>query len=285
LEPLVAALAASLRHAGHESHIIHTRLEPLESWLDPALDAADLLVVLGGDGAVRMAAPAAVRAGKPIYHLPQGTENLFAREFGMDRSPETLLRAIERRTVRKADIGVANGRTFLLMASIGFDAEVVHDLAGKRGRSISHWSYVPPILRQLRNWRPPRLEIEVDGERLPIDQPGFVVIANSAQYGWRLNPCAQATIDDGLLDVGFFPTRTRFGMALWAMRCRMGRQGTHSKLVQKSGKAVRIRSDQALRYQLDGDPPGEDKTPGPSEGGRFRLDIEIQPGCLSVLVP
>jgi diacylglycerol kinase (ATP) len=249
-------LIGHLRAAKHEVTGIASRLDSPRIWLEPAVQDRELLVAVGGDGAVRIAGTAAARTGTAIYHFPQGTENLFAREFGMDRNPQTLLRAIENPQYQTIDVGEANGRTFLLMVSIGFDANVVHDLASRRGDSISHWTYVLPILNQLRTWKPPRLTIEVDGRRVNHDQAGFVVVGNCKQYGWRLNPTARACMNDGLLDVAFFPCRSRLDLIRWAFRCRRQTHLDHPELVYCTGQRVMIRSDSPQHYQLDGDSPG-----------------------------
>jgi diacylglycerol kinase family enzyme len=286
------ALAQRLTAAGHQVEIAHTRLDraPRE-WLDGLLVGAGLLVVAGGDGAVRLAAASAVRCNTPLYHLPLGTENLFAREFGMDRRDQTLLAAIERYEVRKVDLGIANGRAFLLMASVGLDAEVVHDLAARRGASISQFSYLPPIFRQLRRWRPPVLEISIDREIINESGPGFVVVANCKQYGWRLNPGGRASMSDGLLDVAFFPTRSRRELIGWALRSRLQRHFDDPRLVYRTGRSVTVSSARPQHYQLDGDPPGIVREVAPGElddfgaGQPLSLEITVQPGVVPVLMP
>ncbi|MCI0365413.1 MAG: hypothetical protein L0219_16215 [Phycisphaerales bacterium] len=277
----------ALREYGNDAVLEPTRIEPTTQWLDGILRGSDLLVVVGGDGAVRMAAGAASRRGVAVYHLPLGTENLFAREFGMDDRVETLVRAIEKFEVREVDVGVANERPFLLMASVGYDAEVVHDLAQRRGKSISHWSYVAPVLAQIRRWQPPVLEVWVDGERIDDGGPGFVVVGNSRHYGWRLNPCGRASMSDGELDVAYFPTRGRLAMVRWAVRCRLQRHLAHKRLAYRVGRKVRIASAATQRYQLDGDPPGpaESAPAGNGAGVGFELHVGVRPKALRVLTP
>ena len=285
------SISRCLTDAGHEVHVCETRLEPPERWLDTSLRGIDALVVAGGDGAVRLAAASAVRTGTPIYQVPCGTENLFAREFGMTRNAEALCRAVEKFATRRVDVGVANGRIFLLMASVGFDADVVHDLASRRGSSISHFSYVAPIVSQLWRWHPPRLDIDIDGERLVEGQPGFVVIGNCRQYGWRLNPAGRAAMDDGLLDVVFFPACSRRELIAWAIRCRRQRHLQHPRLVYQRGRSVSIASPAPQRFQLDGDPPDVSRELGQSDAraesprSPFKLEISLKPASLAVLIP
>jgi len=273
---------AALTSAGHTAVCTPTRMEPTPSWLDEALREVELAVIVGGDGAVRMAGAAAVRTGTPIYHFPCGTENLFAREFGMTRDPAILIRAIERWRIRRIDVGTANGLTFLLMLSIGYDAEVVHDLASTRGKSISHWTYLKPMLRQFLKWKPPVLSMEIDGQRVVNNQPGFVVVGNSREYGWRFNPVGRAVIDDGAIDVAFFPAHGKFGLLCWSIRCRFRRHFRHPKLVYVRGRQVALTSEHPRRFQVDGDPPEQ---LGTTSEGPWRLNIGIIPGAISVLEP
>ncbi len=176
-------LERALRRRGHETDRC-VKIDDLTS----AACGRDLLVVLGGDGSVRQAASAVRGTDTPIYQVPCGTANLFAREWGMDRSPRTLLAAIEQGRSCRLDLARANGRDFLLMASMGFDAEVVADLARHRTGPISMLDYVPPLLRQWWRFEAPTLELSLDGERLDADGIGLVVVGNCRQYACRLDP-------------------------------------------------------------------------------------------------
>jgi diacylglycerol kinase family enzyme len=271
-------LREALDAAGHAATIAPTRLAPAHEWLDPMLAEPGALVIVGGDGAVRMVSGAAARTDTPIYHYPSGTENLFAREFGFTRSRSGVIDALARGDVRRVDVGTANGKGFLLMASVGFDAEVVHDLSGRRTGGISHASYLGPILRQLRRYAPPRLTIEVDGEPLVEGARGFAVIGNSRQYGWRFDPARRASMVDGKLDVVFFPAPTRRRLLGWAIACRLGRHLRRKGLAYRTGGEVRLLCEEAVPFQIDGD--------APAEGGVTAvLDVVVRPAWLPVLIP
>jgi len=274
-----AEIANALQGASHEVTLIRSEPTGVESWLEPALRpsprSAGLLVIVGGDGAVRLASHAASRWGVPIYQVPMGTENLFAREWGMSRRPSALLQAIARGRIATVDSARANGEHFLLMVSVGYDADVVHDLAAHRAGGISHLSYLGPMLRQMRSHQPSRLTIHVDGVRIDDGTPGFAVVANSRQYAVRLNPACRARMDSGHLDIVWFPCTGILDLVGWMMRCQLGLHVDDPRLVYSIGRTVTIESTVPFRHQLDGDAAGAARA--------TRLEIAIRPRSLRVL--
>ena len=257
-----------------------SRPEDPRRWLDPLLEGIGLLVVVGGDGAVRLAAASAIRADVPLYHFPAGTENLFARDHGMRPDPAVLLGAIEHGDTRRLDVFRVDGELGLLFASVGFDAEVVQDLSMRRTGSIRHLSYLPPILRQLLAWRRtrPRIHLEVDGTSLGPPRHGLGLVANSPQYALRLNPAPGARPDDGQLDVVLLPARTFVGLLAWAIRCRLGRAGTKGGQSGARGRRVTLVLDRPAHLQIDGDPARGD-------GPRSRYEVVLDAGVLPVRCP
>jgi diacylglycerol kinase family enzyme len=270
----------ALRAAGHDAWPV--TLTPGEA--RPLADAArqgDVLVLIGGDGTIHHALPHLADAKAALWHCPAGTENLFARELGADRSAAALVDALARRDVWRIDLGTANGRRFLLMGSIGFDAEVVHDLAARRGGRISHLSYAGPIARQVRRWRPPRLSASVDGATIAEGEPGMIVVANCRQYAMRIDPAPRASMIDGRLDVVFFPVRGRLDLLRWVAAARRGAHVRDPRLRYRCGRAVVIACASPQLHQLDGDPPAPDAIGERSD----RLELTVERGALPVLAP
>jgi diacylglycerol kinase family enzyme len=272
-------IEAVLRSAGYETGLASTRAEGGGDLPGRIGDARGVIVV-GGDGAVRAAADTAIDGRVPLYHVPLGTVNLFAKEFEMTGRPQQLLGAVRDLRVRSVDAAVAGGRRFVLMASVGFDAEVVHDLARRRGASISRLSYLAPMVRQIRRWRPPTLTVIVDGAPLDLPGPGMVVVANCRRYMWGLNPAARADMADGRLDVVFLPIRGRADLLGWMGRCLRGRHLADPRVVHCLGSSVRIDCEDPQTVQIDGDP-----SPDAAGGETGALEIEVQAGVLPVLLP
>ncbi|HMN39312.1 MAG TPA: diacylglycerol kinase family protein [Phycisphaerales bacterium] len=291
-------LAARLEEAGHDV----TRLSASKGITPHALGAplrkAGLLVVAGGDGTLHHALPAIVETGVAFYHFPMGTENLFTREFGMDRRPETLLRAIERGEVQRCDAGQVEaedpprsvgasedpprsvgvpgaGVLFSLMVSVGFDACVVERVAAARRGGVTRSAYVRAAVRELMRPRVPRVTVVADGRRVVDGAEGMLVVANSRQYAARLNPAAEASMSDGLLDVVFFPHRTAVGLARWLTASAGGFAASVPGVITAKAERIEVEVDRPTPRQIDGE----------AAGAVSRMSVGVRPGVLNVLVP
>ena len=286
-----------LRKAGHTIEKVVIERDRSDRVLGKRLDNAGALVVCGGDGTVRWIARAAELSGVPVYQLPTGTENLFAREFAMTPRMDRMLAAIEAGASRAVDVGVCNGRRFLIMASVGLDAGVIHRLAAARNGAITHLSYTVPILKETFMPRVGPVRVQVDGQTILDGERGVAIVCNSHHYAARLNPGRDARIDDGLLDLVFMPGSTTLGIARWGLLARLGMHvnGTHDtvKSLQDNSQRNGVVYVRGRHFVIEGDPggcpvqfDGEAFTDGCELGkGPGRLEVGIEPGAIRVLDP
>ena len=245
-----------------------------------------VIVPAGGDGTLSLAATAVSMPERSptqgsvldVQHLPLiapmplGTENLLARYFGHQAVAESVIETIRHGQVFRLDSGTANGSPFLIMASCGFDAEVVRALHLKRRGHIQRLSYLGPILRAMRQYSFPSLEVRVDdGE--PV-RGCWAMVFNLPCYGGGLNIEPDAIGDDGLFDVILFQkgsVSSGFGYAgsIW--------KGSHlvrDDVIRLRGRRVTIESTERVPFQLDGD-----------YAGRLPLTIEMHPKSIHLLIP
>lgn len=94
--------------------------EAVDQALTDAVDKADVVIVLGGDGTIRTAAEKCGAAGKLLIPLPGGTMNMLPRalygEIGWEAALEATLASP---CVRDVSGGSANGHTFYCAAVVG----------------------------------------------------------------------------------------------------------------------------------------------------------------------
>jgi diacylglycerol kinase (ATP) len=293
--PRAQAYARALEHAGHHATLCRIP-DP------PPLADTDLLAIVGGDGTVHHTLPALLNhqasPPPPILHIPLGTENLFAREFGTrNLTPQRLVESLNaphppHHRFVACDVPVmtsdAGAVPFVIMWSAGPDASVVHRLNAVRQGPISHASYIRPILAELLDPTIPRVTIDVDGSRLVTDQPGWVVVANIRQYALRVNPIPRANPTDGLLDLLFCPAppnRLLGGVSVLAsmLRARLRLRNA----VQAQGREIRIElASHRPADQLDGEPTHHiypHPTPHPHFPHHTSLRFAMAPRRLEVL--
>ncbi len=185
----VAQLVDALSHRGLQAELV-TELDTLAQQLQAAQQRGDLRAVIaaGGDGTIAEIANR-TEPGTPLAVFPLGTENLLAKYLETTQDIESLATAIaEGRTVT-LDAGRAGGRLFLLMAGIGFDAEVVRQLHKARVGHIRHFSYVKPILNALRTYRYSELRVYCADQNGPWSEPvrcHWAFVFNIPRYGMGL---------------------------------------------------------------------------------------------------
>jgi diacylglycerol kinase (ATP) len=270
------AIARGLSARGIAPRLVESQRGPAEAWLRPHLRGVRALVVAGGDGGVRMCAQEAALAAVPLWQAPCGTENLVARAFGTSTDPARIADAVAAQRVRSIDLADAAGEPCVIMASVGFDAEVVHALSARRTGGISHLSYARPILELLRSWSPPELAWEIDGEREWLGR-GMVVVGNLAEYGARLNPAASAVPDDGELDAVFLPAGSAAGLLPWIPLLRFGLHLRHPSVRERRGRRIELHADRPVRLQVDGDAAG-------TAAGARRIEIRLAAHRLPMLL-
>lgn len=232
----------------------------------------EAVVAAGGDGTVSMIADW-LDPVTPFAILPIGTENLLARHFGFPNDPLQLARRVLDGERKRFDAGLANGKLFLVMASIGFDADVVDDFHRNRTGHIRQWAYFPPFFRTLRRYRYPWLNIVTDNHQTPL-RVRWAWVFNVPRYALRLKFLPDAVVDDGRLDLGTFRDG-RFWKGLVYFLGVVTQ--THTRWDDwhcERACRIEITSDDTVPYQIDGDP-----------GGVLPLTIEVLPGRLTVIGP
>ena len=233
------------------------------------------VVAAGGDGTISLLANE-LPENTPLAILPLGTENLLAKYLGVSAEPVALANMIVAGDCRQLDVGRANGKLFLVMASCGFDADVVHRLHSNRQGHIRHWSYAKPVVSAIRKYKYPkiRISLESNDDHQPTVDPCWAFVFNVPRYAMNLPIAAEANPEDGMLDLCTFRGGSLFRglFYLVSVLLRRHKYWTNSKTYHF--EKLTMESDGEVPYQLDGDP-----------GGTLPLTIEVVKGGVTLIVP
>ena len=254
-----------------------------------------IVVAAGGDGTLSLACATLFLTDDKIHHVPEGnlsasaegkpepggvvvlpmplgTENLLARHFGQVADAAAVLETIRYGQLFMLDAGLANGKPFLVMATCGFDAEVVREMHERRQGHINRFSYLVPIFNALLRYRFPQLKLTVD--ETEVGKCCWVMSFNLPKYGGGLAIEPDALGDDGLLDVivferGSIVSGLRYVAGIWT-----GRHLDAEDVTRLRGKTIQVESKKPVAYQLDGD-----------YGGQLPLAIVTLPAAVPLIVP
>ena len=222
-------------------------------------------IVIGGDGTLRAVAgiflnPPSVSPTPPFLIVPFGTANLMGKHLGISWSDAALesevVSALKTGRVIHLDVARANGELMLLIAGIGLDAQVVHELTQRRRGSITHMSYALPLLRTLAAYAYPPLSVIVDDRIVFDSQPAIVFIGNVPEYGTGFSMLPNALPTDGLLDVCVLPCRSRSELIGHAMRAVVGEHLSGEGVIYARGRRILIDSQTPVPVQVDGESAG-----------------------------
>lgn len=243
------------------------------------------VIAAGGDGTLNLMA-SVLSAEVPIMPLPLGTENLVARHYGISSSPLAAAETVLRGRSLRIDAGFANfgtrsesrrrrrERMFLVMASIGFDAQVVRRMHLTRRGHIRRWSYLKPILATLRSYRYPPVRVELAGADAEPLRVAWALVFNLPRYAAGLAVETEADETDALLDF----CGLREGSTLHGLRylggVLTGRHAGWPDVHRIRGDRFRFSCDAPLAVQLDGD-----------YAGRLPVEVRIEPQRVTLRLP
>ncbi len=250
------------------------RTKSLEHGVDKALGAiatGELPVVVSGDGLVGAVGGAMAGGEVPLGVVPVGRGNDLARVLGIPTDPEEAIAVILAGHTRTIDIGEANGRPFLGIASVGFDSDA--NRIANESRLGGNLVYAWAALRALAGWKPVRFTIAIGNQRTRVE--GYsVIVANNQAYGGGMFVAPDAELDDGQFDV---VTIARVGKLRFLGNLPKVFKGTHVRNAEVSvARTARLSVSASRPFAVYAD--GEHLTDLPA-------DLRVIPSALRVLVP
>jgi diacylglycerol kinase family enzyme len=224
-------------------------------------------VAVGGDGTVHEVVNGLVHAdsGRPVRDdavlgvVAGGSGCDFIRTFGLDRSPETVVRHLAGEVVQRIDLGRIRFtgpdgqpavRVFANIAEAGWGAEVTRR-ANRLPRLLGGARYVAAILMTTGAMRQVSSRVAVAHTEVtePITE---VVVANGQFFGGNLKVAPRALPDDGRFNVQTW--RVRPADVLRELpRVRVGEHLDRPDIREWQSPTVVIDGDESLLIEADGE--------------------------------
>ncbi|WP_306215957.1 diacylglycerol/lipid kinase family protein [Actinoplanes sp. RD1] len=214
-------------------------------------NGAELVFVSGGDGTVMAVVDALAGTDVALAVLPAGTGNLLAANLGLSTDAATGVQVAIEGGRRRIDVGVAGDQSFVVMAGMGFDAQMLEGTSEVAKKHVGWIAYVGGAVKHLRD-RPMRVIISLDGKPALHRRPRSVIVGNVGRLQGGVRLLSEADPADGKLDVAILSPRSLAQWAAlgWAVVRR--RERVPSMETYTAAK-VEIRAARPQPRQLDGD--------------------------------
>lgn len=230
------------------------------------------IIAVGGDGTVNEVARGIIGSDKILGIIPCGSGDGLALHLGLSRNFERALKTIINGKTKPLDGAMINGRLFLSVCGVGFDAKVSEYFAksGKRGML----NYIKQGLKLWKDFEPENYKINIDGKEW-IQPATLITVGNSDQWGNRAKITPLADSQDGFLDITVADSFSALYIPSLAGLLMTGYLDKSNKIHCYKGKHITI------SRSLNG--------PAHADGDWFEtgevVDIEIIPSAFRVIIP
>jgi len=224
-----------------------------------AREVGGILVAAGGDGTINAVAQKALESACPFGVLPQGTFNYFGRAHGIPEDLGEAVSALLSATLHPVQVGMVNGRIFLVNASIGLYPTVLEEREKDKGQFGR--SRVVALLSMLKtalgSTRYLRISLDMDGRATVLRTPTLFVGNNALQVE-QLGLSLSAAIEDGKLAAVAPRPVGRLGMLWLMLRGALGQLGQADDLRAFSFRQLTVKqrglaSRRRIKLATDGE--------------------------------
>jgi diacylglycerol kinase (ATP) len=237
----------------------------------------DLLLAAGGDGTINEVLNGIVGSQIVFGALPAGTANVLACEVGLSGRPDNAAAQLLDAVPVRIGVGVANlegqpTRHFLMMAGVGLDARIVHELDLNLKKRLGKLAYWHGGFRQIGRHKG-RFRVVVDGvERIA----SFALLARVRNYGGDFEIARNIRLSDNDFEIVIFE---RHG---WRDYVRFFGGVVINRLSKTYGVSI-VRGDHAVLRPVS-DTPVHVQTDGEAIG-LLPGTISVRPDALTLLLP
>jgi diacylglycerol kinase (ATP) len=282
----VRGILRPLKAAGWRMYIAETlnATHATRAAQQAADDGYEAVFAIGGDGTVGQVASGLMGTETALAVLPAGSTNVWAIEQGQRpfnwfqwwrlRDNARLLADVP---TQRVDVGLCNGRPFLLWAGIGLDAQTIHRLE-PRPRFVKYLSvphYFATTVWEATFWHGMDLHVWADDKQVEGHYL-LAVATNIRHYAGGMSLISpDAHLDDGEMDLWLLTGNSLADAFRHFFDLVAGRHLTSDQARRLRFHTARVESSSAFSIQMDGEP---------MLGGQS-AEIVVRKRALKVLMP
>ena len=239
---------------------------------------ATALIASGGDGTISAVAEALIGKNIPLGIIARGTANGFANALGIPTAIAPACETILSGNTRTVDTGLCNGKPMLLLAGIGFEAEVINSADREAKNWLGALAYIVAGLGQLGNLKQFDTKIETEDKIITVSAAALTIANAAPPTSILAQGGANVIFNDGLLDLTIVSTQTQANAIAASFELLT------SALKGESVNNPDIGFMRAKRFIVSTNPPQKVVLDGEIIG-LTPIEVESVPNGLTIFVP
>lgn len=213
------------------------------------------IISVGGDGTLSEVVNGLIdQTDVTLGMVPAGSGNDFIRSIGIKPSDwQKACQTIAKGRTKLIDLGLVNGRSFINVSGVGFDATVV-DCANTWGKRYfpTSLAYLAAVLKTLLQFKPAQIKISLDDGEFSANS-WLVVVASGQYFGGGMWIAPEADLHDGLFDVCVLGDLSKIAFLRAFPSIFSGKHLNHPAIKMYRSRQVSVSSDRPLLVQADGE--------------------------------
>ncbi len=209
-----------------------------------------IIVAVGGDGTVNEVAAGLINSNKTMGIIPAGSGNGLAMHIGVGRDIPKAIAVLNTGLAIKIDTCVLNGRPYINLAGIGFDALIAYQTAHSKTRGFL--AYAWQSIRSALVYKAKNYQIQIDDKT--IEQEALIVeVANAPMFGYNFTVAPLAKLNDGLLEIVVIRKAWKWRYILMLPSFLNGTIHKSSLVDRYTAKTVKIKLNEPAPVHVDGE--------------------------------
>jgi YegS/Rv2252/BmrU family lipid kinase len=228
------------------------------------------IIIVGGDGTIKMVAEAMENQNVILGILPAGSANGLAVDLDLMRTMEENLEIAFHNDYIELDTIVINGQKCFHLSDLGLNAELVKNY--EKSNIHGKWGYFLQAINTLIDLGDPfSATISVNNQIIKCEAR-MIVIANSKKYGTGIVINPDGVMNDGRFELVILKN---LDLLIFAEIITGNILLNHEEIEIISTNKATIKTNFPVSFQIDGEYYGEET----------ELEIKISPNKIKVAIP
>ncbi|SET82296.1 lipid kinase, YegS/Rv2252/BmrU family [Oceanobacillus limi] len=222
------------------------------------------IVVIGGDGTLHEVMNRMEDISIPLAFIPGGSGNDFARGMNLPNNPLEILKHIIEADIQQSywlgnfSLEDAESKRFVNSIGFGFDAEIANIANQSWYKKVLNlfrlgsFSYAIALIHVLFQFRPFKVEIEMNNRKRVIEQCWMITIANHMYYGGGMKIIPNAKIQPTTFPVLLIHRISKWKILGMFITVFTGKHVNFKEVELLEASKVSILTEENIHYQVDG---------------------------------